>query len=57
MSDLLTLKHTSKILRVPIASFYAERDTLAELLIKYVLLNKSSQRKLILYAINELEKQ
>lgn len=50
--DLLTLKQISKVLKVPIAFFYAEDDGLAELLIFFETMNKSSRRTLIEYIKN-----
>lgn len=44
--DFLTLKHISKVLRCPVAFFYAEEDDLAQLINLFHNLSKLNKRKL-----------
>lgn len=44
--DILTLKQISKVLKLPIAFFYAEDEILAEILFKYGKMNKKQKIEL-----------
>lgn len=48
--DYVTLKQIVKVLKVPVAYFYAEDQVLAELMILYFRLSKSRQEKILSYA-------
>lgn len=45
--DFLTLKNIGKILKVPVAFFYAEDDQIAELLAIYESLSHDNRKKLL----------
>jgi transcriptional regulator with XRE-family HTH domain len=45
--DYLTLKHISSVLERPVAYFYADDDTLAEIILLYHLMSKSNKKKLL----------
>ncbi len=47
LPDFLTLKRIAKVLKVPPAYFYADDDLLAELLVEYEKLSKSSRAKIL----------
>jgi transcriptional regulator with XRE-family HTH domain len=45
--DFETLKRIAKVLKLPVAYFYAEEDELAKLIWVYALLSKAARRALI----------
>jgi transcriptional regulator with XRE-family HTH domain len=45
--DFLTLKHISRVLKCPVAYFYAEDDDLAEVIRIFHLLNQQNRKKLM----------
>lgn len=54
--DFLTAKNLAKVLNVPTAFFYAEDDTLAELIVRYGNMKASARKELIEIADELTEK-
>lgn len=53
--DILTLKQIAKVLKVPVAYFYAEDGQLAELLVLYNRLSKESKKNILKEIISRIE--
>ena len=53
--DFLTLKRIAKVLSVPVVYFYAEDNTLAELLFLYEKLSKESKKRILQFCKNLIQ--